>query len=194
MEPNVQSPTPGANMRRALSILLCLAGATAPQFGATLERLSLEEMTEKSTAIVRGRVVSSRSSLRGPLIYTHFTVQVLERWKGAEAEQVEVAVPGGVAAGLRQTFAGAPELTPGGEYVLFLWTGRSGMTQVIGFSQGVFTLQSDGAGGTLAARAASTEAMLDSKTGQIVNDATLQLSLGALRAKVTSALGGRGRQ
>jgi hypothetical protein len=58
---------------------------------------------------------------------------------------------------------------------------------VIGLSQGVFTLKSDGKGGMLATRSASTEAMLDRRTGQVVNDETLRLRVGDLRARVSAA-------
>ncbi len=173
-------------MKRLVWITLwLLAPICVP--AATLERLSLDEMIEKSTAIVRGKIVSAGASFHGPVIYTHFSVQVLEHWKGEDIAQVDVVVPGGTAKGLHQTFAGTPQLEPGGEYVLFLWKGKSGLTHVIGLSQGVFTLKSDGKGGMLATRSASTEAMLDRRTGQVVNDETLRLRVGDLRARVSAA-------
>lgn len=174
-----------ARIAAGLAILLICANA------ATLERLSLDDMAEKSTAIVRGRIVSSRAALHGPIIYTHFTVQVTESWKGPESSQLDVAVPGGTAQGLHQTFAGAPKLAQGDEYILFLWTGRSGVTQVIGFSQGVFNLKDDRDGGVTATRAAGAEAMLDAKTGRVVNDASLRMKLSDLRSRVSRTLGAR---
>jgi len=38
--------------------------------GATLERLTRDDLIAKSTAIVRGKVISSYASFRGPIIYT----------------------------------------------------------------------------------------------------------------------------
>ena len=170
----------------ALSILVaCLSGAT-------LERLTLDEMIAKSTAIVRGRVAGFRTAFRGPVIYTFFTVQVLERWGGPEASQVEVAVPGGIAKGLSQSFSGAPKLTPGDEYVFFLWTGKSGITQIIGFSQGLFSLRPDGQGGLLALRSPSAEAMLDAKTGRVVSDEPVRIKLSDLRTQVSGATASQG--
>ncbi len=87
---------------------------------------------------------------------------------------------------MRQSFSGAPKLVPGEEYILFLWTGPSGRTQVIGLSQGVFGLQADGQGGPLVSRAPSTEAMLDPKTGQLVTDEAVRMKLSDLRARVAS--------
>jgi len=173
-----------------VATFITLLATTLP--AVTLERLSLDEMTDKSTAIVRGRVVSSQARLHGPLIYTHFTVQVLERWKGAESSQVDVAVPGGSASGLRQTFSGAPRLASGDEYVFFLWRGASGITHVIGLSQGVFGLKSGADGSVTATRAASVETMLDSKTGRVVADETIRMGLADLRSRVTGRLESRG--
>ena len=56
-------------------------------------------------------------------------------------------MPGGVVNGIRQSVTGAPELKPGQEYVLFLWTSRSGLTQVIGLSQGLFKVSEEGSEG-----------------------------------------------
>jgi len=165
-----------------------IAGLLAAQ-AATLEHLSLDEMTRKSTAIVRGRVLGSNATFDGPLIYTHFTVQVLECWKGPEAKRIDVVVPGGAARGLRQTFSGTPALAQGGEYLLFLWTGPSGLTHLIGLSQGVFAVAKDEQGGLVATRAVSTDAMLDTRTGRAVADQPLRLRLGDLRSRVTAAAG-----
>jgi hypothetical protein len=175
--------------------IACLTAWAVVAQTATLEYLSLDDMTAKSTAIVRGRVLSSSASFQGPLIYTHFTVQVLERWKGPDAAQLDVVVPGGAAQGLRQTFSGTPRLAEGSEYILFLWTGTSGLTHVIGLSQGIFTLENDAKSELMATRAASTEAVLDPKTGGVVTGQPVRLRLGDLRSRVraVSERGGRTR-
>src|SRR5690242_14167516 len=89
---------------------------------ATLERMSLDEMTTRSTAIVRGTVQSSWAAFSGPVIYSHFKIRVTERLKGPNQGSVEIVVPGGVANNLRQSFSGVPEFSIGDEYVFFLWT------------------------------------------------------------------------
>ena len=60
--------------------------------------------------------------------------------EGRSHGSVEVAVPGGEVKGMRQSFSGAPVLTAGGEYVLLLWTAHGAPTQVIGLTQGLFSL------------------------------------------------------
>jgi hypothetical protein len=152
-----------------------------------LEKLSLERMILESTAIVRGRVVSTSVSQRGSLLYTRAKVQVGERWKGGTEATVEVSVPGGRSGNLRQTFTGAPNLEPGAEYLLFLWTGKSGVTQVIGFSQGVFDISMDTKGQPVAARAASTETMLDA-TGRTVADGPVKMTLAEMDKLIRATL------
>lgn len=175
-------------MCRSVSILVCLVALAAAAPATTLERLTLDEMTEKSTAIVRGTVLSSYAKAHGRIIYTHFMVRVSEQWKGTTGEQVDVVVAGGTADGLRQTFAGTPKLTIGSEYVLFLWTGKTGLTHIIGLTQGVFSVASDGKGTLMATRRATLETMLDRKTGQVITDEALRLRLSDLRSRVSAAL------
>ena len=173
-------------MPRLMRIGFLLVLALGVQ-AASLEYLSLEDMAAKSTAIVRGRVVSSSTGTRGPLIFTQYTVQVLERLKGPEASQMDVVILGGTAQGLSQTFSGAPQLGGGVDYLLFLWTGPSGLTQIIGLSQGLFQLQKDANGEWIATRAAASETMLDPKTGRLVNDQAIRLRLTDLRSRLRTA-------
>jgi hypothetical protein len=175
-------------MRFFWTILLLLVAV--PAGAATLEKLSLEEMIQKSTAIVRGRATGLRTVARGPVIYTLYQVQVAEQWKGPAAAQVEVAVPGGAMNGLRQTFSGAPNLQEGTEYVLFLWTGRNGLTQVIGLSQGKFELSKDEKGDETLHRAAAANPMIDSH-GRPVEDAPLRMSLRRLNERIRFSLAGQ---
>lgn len=170
-------------MARSARIVCLIAWGLAAQ-AATLEYLSIDEMTEKATAIVRGRIAGSEARFFGPLIYTHYTVEVLERWKGPDVQQLDVVVPGGTVQGSRQTFSGAPALVGGEEYVLFLWTGASGLTHVVGLSQGAFSLKSDDTGEATASRVAATEGMIDPKTGRVVADKALRVRLSDLRLRV----------
>jgi hypothetical protein len=160
--------------------------ALAPVFGTTLEQLTLADMARQSTTIVRARVSGSRSAYNGSAIYTYFQLQVLETWKSAPQNATgiatEVAVPGGAVDGVRQSVTGAPELKSGQEYVLFLWTSRSGLTQVIGLSQGRFSVVGD-----TVQRPPAAEFMLD-RSGRPVEDRAMSLSIQALRAQVLQSL------
>src|SRR5690242_20011057 len=119
---------------RVMRLAVCglsLALSLAQLGAATLSRLSLDDMIAQSTGIARVRIAGSSAAWRGSVIYTYYKAQVLERWKGAGDSNVEVALPGGTAHGFRQDYPGTPQLIEGKEYLLFLWTSRSGLTQII---------------------------------------------------------------
>jgi hypothetical protein len=172
-------------MRRLPLLVLCLA--FAPLRGATLEQLSLEELIQKSTAIVRARVVDSHADFRGPEIFTHWQLEVEQQWKGQAA--AEVMGPGGSVGGYRQGVPGAPQLKVGKEYVLFLWTSKSGATYLTGWGQGVFELSKDNAGKFLATRAAASETVVKHGTWRPVKDDGLQMQFSDLASQISVRVG-----
>ena len=176
-------------LMRPLAILVFFARAWVPAEATTLQQLSLGEMAEKATSIVRARVTGSRAVVRGADVYTLYRIEALETLKPGSAVS-EVAVPGGVAGGIRQVVAGAPALRAGQEYVLFLWTGRSGLTQLLGLSQGVFMVEHTASGDLRASRAAAGEQMLDA-AGHAAQDQAVSMAWAEMRAKVTSMAAGR---
>ena len=161
--------------------------------GTTLQQLSLDDMIRQSTAIVRGQVQPSNSDLRGSVIYTHYKIQVSEVLKGTPAILLDVGVPGGALGGKTQIFAGAPALAAGHDYVFFLWTSKSGLTQVIGLSQGLFAVTPNSSGVPMIVRAAATERMLNA-LGQTVADSDIQMLLSDLRTRILNVLSGRSTQ
>ncbi len=170
---------------------LYLAVWLAPVSGATLERLSLDDMIAKATGIVHGRVAGSYAAYRGSVIYTHFKVDVVESWKGASQSAVDVLVPGGAVNGIRQTYPGAPQLNAGQEYVLFLWTSSAGATYTLGFTQGIFSLPKDASGQTIAVRAPTTETLLEPVTGRALKDEPLRMPLSQLVARIQAGVAGK---
>ena len=174
-------------MRRLLTIAAALL-LTLSLFSATLEKLDFDEMVAKSTAIVRGRIGSSYTTTKGSMIYTHYKVQILERWKGVPASEIDIVVPGGSLGSVRQQFSGTPKLAAGAEQVLFLWTGKSGLTHIIGLTQGLFDVKIDANGESIATRAASSETMLDRTTGQPVKDEAIATRLLDLSARISRSV------
>jgi hypothetical protein len=170
-------------------MLGCLAAFLAPLPGSTLQQLSLDDMIRLSTVIVRGKTQQTVSTYRNSIIYTHYQVQVSETLKGTAANQLDIVVPGGAANQMQQIFAGAPSLAPGQDYVLFLWTSKSGLTQIIGLSQGLFVVTTNASGQLMVARAAATERMVNASGAQ-VNDSNLQMLLSDLRSQIQKTLGG----
>ncbi len=160
---------------------------------ATLEQLSFGELVDQASAIVRGRVTGTYTTAKGSLIYTHYRVLVSECWKGSVGGEADLVVPGGAMGGIRQSFPGAPSLSAGSEYVLFLWKSRSGLTHIIGLTQGLFDIRTDAKGNTLALRAVSGETMLDRTTGRPVAEEPLSMTLAELKSKVAQAVKGAAR-
>jgi hypothetical protein len=178
--------TMAKQLMRLVAISVFLACAGIPARATILQQLTLDDMARKSTSIVRVRVIGSSEVIRGKDVFTFYKFETLETLKSGPAVR-EVAVPGGVAGGMRQVVAGAPTLRAGREYVLFLWTGRSGLTQLMGMSQGLFNVERTAIVDPRASRAASGEQMLDA-AGRAVRDETLSMPLTELKAKVSKAL------
>jgi hypothetical protein len=166
-------------------MFVSLTGARA----STLLQLSLNDMILQSTSIVRGKVQSAYVSQKGSVIYTHYQVQVSATFKGTPVPTLDLAVLGGVSNGVRQIFGGAPTFTNGQDYVLFLWTSKSGITQVIGLSQGLFKVVPGPSGQSVVMRAAATEPLLNA-SGQPVTDSDFQMSLSSLQSRIQSVLSG----
>ncbi len=176
-------------MARILQSVLALLLATG--LGATtLERLTVDQMVEKSTSIVRGKILSAAPVQRGSLIYTVYRVQVAEWIKGVSTgTTTEVYVPGGVINGRRQSIAGAPALEVGGEYVVFVWVSPSGTPHIIGLSQGVLSVRmSANTAEAVLSRAPIEDAQVVDAKGQPSTDSGLKLSLSNLRLRARQAV------
>ena len=177
--------TMAKQLMRVVAIFVFLASAWIPAGATILQQLTLDEMVQKSTSIVRARVTGSSEVVRGGEVFTIYKFETLETLNSGPPAR-EVAVPGGVAGGMRQVVGGAPTLRGGREYVLFLWTSRSGLTQLMGMSQGLFRIERM-TGDPRASRDAAGEQMLDA-AGHAVRDEALSIPLMELRARVSKAL------
>jgi hypothetical protein len=169
-------------MRRILAVLLCLS--YVPLSAATLQQLSFDELVQKSTAIVRAKVMDSYADFRGKEIFTHWKLQIVEQLKGTAA--VEVMGPGGNARGYHQSVPGAPQLIAGKEYLLFLWTSKRGATYFTGWGQGVFELSNNSAGKLVATRAVLGENIVESGTWRTLKDQVVQKPYAELSGRIAA--------
>jgi hypothetical protein len=152
---------------------------------ATLQQLSLDQIGDSATAIVRARIVSATTSFSGPTIYTHYKIQASETLKGHPP--AEFVLPGGVSGHYRQSFPGVPALTSGSEYVLFLWTSpTTGLTWPVGLTQGIFDVSSQKDGSVVLTRQAIGELMLDA-SGRPAIDRPARTALTSLRARIAGS-------
>jgi hypothetical protein len=172
---------------RFLLVAMCLLPGAAPLSGVTMQQLSMDDLAVKSTAIVRGHVIDTYSVMSGPTVYTHYHVAVTETIKGPNSTTVDVALPGGTASGVRQTYPGVPQLSIGSDYVLYLWTSPTGLTMPTGFSQGIFAVTGSTSANLQISRDATAELMLDA-SGHPVTDQAVSMRLIDMRAHVASAL------
>ena len=169
-------------LRLACVLLLAVASPRA----ATLERLSFEAMAQQATSIVRGKVQSIRTERSKGLVYTVYSLAVSTSWKGYKAEQVEVSSIGGTHDGVTQKFGGAPVLDPGAEYVAFVWRGKSGRSQILGLSQGLFKVVQTPEQKPYLLRDAIEGVTLVSEQGEEIE--ALRLSFVELETKIRRAL------
>jgi hypothetical protein len=162
---------------------VALALALLPLCATTLERMTVDQMIDKSTSVIRVRTISSRTEMLGRMIYTLNRVQVTDRWKGQGYEYMDVAIPGGSWNGYRQMVPGAPRMNTGGEYVIFVWTAPNGVNHVVGLSQGLLQVTTAPNGATLLVRGRTDAEVLDSQ-GKPVDDTGVQITLADLLARL----------
>ena len=173
-------------MRISLHLLASVA-LLAPAGATTLLQMSMNDLILQSTSIVRAKITGTRTGAVGGDIYTYYQLQVSETLKKGAIQPVEFAVPGGVYGNTRQIGIGSPVFNEGQEYVLFLWTSRSGMTQVIGLTQGMFNLSRDASGDAVLNRPAIADQMVD-KSGKAVTDAAVTMKWSELRDMIVKAM------
>lgn len=167
-------------MLRLIPVLLLAIGAHA----ATLQQLSMDQMNQLATSVVRAQVTGSSAAFTAtagsPTIYTHYKLAVSEVWKGVAP--TEVQLPGGDVKGVKQSFPGVPELRVGGEYILYLWKSPStGIVHALGLTQGIFEVATGADGSVVASRKQSGEIMLDA-SGHRVSDQAISMKLADLKS------------
>lgn len=163
------------NLRLGVVAGAAIIAASGSAFSTTLQEMSLDAIVTSSEAIVLGEAISSRVVNTDSGVYTLTDFQVSETFSGSAPSTVTVSVPGGsyeTASGFRvgEIVAGAPQLLPGRQAVLFLERDAvTGEMCVVGFSQGQMSV-SDGPDGLV-----------------VTGLGRRKMSLGALRAAIESA-------
>ena len=171
---------------RLIPVLLFGVVAAIVACGATLQQLSMDQMNQLATSVVRARVTGSSADFAttggSPTIYTHYKLAVSEVWKGVAPADVEL--PGGDVNGVKQSFPGVPELRVGSEYILYLWKSPStGIVHTLGLTQGIFEIATGADGSVVASRKPSSEVMLDA-SGHRVSDKAISMKVAELRSRV----------
>jgi hypothetical protein len=125
-----------------LPALLATAGAT------TVTPMAVEELAQRSSAIVEAEVVESWSAWnqQRTRIYTYSKVRVFRSLKGGGGETLVVKQVGGSAGGYEMKVSGVRPLQRGEQALLFLRPTRPGESTwgIVGLMQGHFRVYSAG--------------------------------------------------
>lgn len=135
---------------RLLRICLLLGAAALCGHAAVLRILSLDQMSDQSSAVVHGTVTASRMEWNSThtSIVTIYTVKANRYLKGGFGDTFEITQMGGKVGNLVLNVPGVPTFQTGEEVVLFVWTDDVyHLNQAIGFEQGVFRVRTDPASG-----------------------------------------------
>jgi len=130
----------------SLAVLLGLWTTTAAH-ATTMVRLSLEQLSQASSSIVRGRVLDQESGWNAAhtQIVTLTTIAVDQVWKGHPPAQIMIEQLGGKAGHIREYVAGSVHFLPQATYVLFLEPATTDSTRylVVGMTQGAYRIYQD---------------------------------------------------
>lgn len=133
-------------------ILLSLVVVASAQAGS-VQKFSLEEMVDIADKIVVGKCAHVSSRWVGNKIFTDSLIHIETSLKGNSAGEYTVTTLGGTAhhpklnTMVTMSVSGGLEFRPGEEVVLFTKQNRLGQHQVVGLTQGKFTVETDKASG-----------------------------------------------
>ncbi|MFN0157541.1 MAG: hypothetical protein ACKVRP_05645 [Bacteroidota bacterium] len=127
---------------KSTAVALLSLSALNVMLALTVEKVSLQRMTEESRLVVHGKILSSYSQWEGNNIFTYTTVRVIEPIKGETSETVIVKQVGGTVGDTGSEIAGTPKLLRNEEVVLFLteWKGSYWIHSIV---LGMFTVEEE---------------------------------------------------
>jgi hypothetical protein len=127
-------------IRISVFLAALLAAVSAP--ATTLVHLSLEQLSQASSDVVRGRAVSQESRWNDAhtQIVTVTTVEVERTLKGTPRSTVAIEQLGGSLGNLHVRVPGTVSFRRGASYFLFLEPARSGSYHVTGMAQGAYRI------------------------------------------------------
>jgi hypothetical protein len=129
-------------VRLAVATFILCGTAT----GTIVPRLSFEELTDSSDAVVSGTVIRSWPAWDSghKYIWTHYELSVTASHKGTAPSRVEFAEPGGTLDGVALAIAGTVSYWPGERVVVFLQKMPNGYLRTTGWGQGKYGLDASG--------------------------------------------------
>ncbi len=135
------------NIRVLISTALIGSWLAAPARATTLVRLSLEQLSQASSDIVRGHVVSQESQWNPAhnQIVTLTTIAVDQAVKGQPPASLVIEQLGGTVGNIRSRVPGTVQFQPQGDYLLFLEPAAANSSHylVVGMMQGAYRIYPD---------------------------------------------------
>ena len=179
-------------------MVLLFLGTVFVAKGTTFARLSISQMTQAASAIVRARCVANSAVEVSGEIWTLTTFDVQETWRGALPARITVRLLGGTSGNLTSHVAGIPRFRPGEQVILFLArtkhflaTTNGGDFSVVSWQQGTFRIQRDrGTGEELASQDTGAYITFDPASRRFLANGAIRMPVALFHAQVTSALEG----
>jgi hypothetical protein len=137
--------------RTLLFVALWVCWAAQPAQATTLVRMTLEQLSQASSAIIRGRVVSqeSRWNPEHTRIMTFTTIALVQTLKGHPPSTLVIEQPGGKVGEIHVFVAGTVRFHLQTDYVLFLEPSSADSSRflLVGMVQGACRIYRDAATG-----------------------------------------------
>jgi hypothetical protein len=169
--------------------MLAAVCATSAARATTIERMSLEKMSQTSKIIVRAQCIGNSTTQDAGEIWTFTNFEVEDVWRGSAPSQITVRLLGGRAGNLTSSVSGVPRFRAGEEVLLFLEPTLRGDFSVVSWKQGTFRIRRDRATGRESAtQDTASFATFDPATRRFQAAGIRQAPLDALHARVDAAL------
>jgi hypothetical protein len=187
---------------RLLGLVLLFLGTDSVAKGTTFARLSISQMSQTATAIVRAQCLANTVVQISGEIWTLTTFDVQETWRGAVPARITVRLLGGTIRNLTSRVAGSPRFRPGEEVILFLAptnhfispTRHSlarGDFSVVSWQQGTFRIHRDrGTGEELASQDSGSYVTFDPASRRFLANDAVRMPVALFHSRVRSALEG----
>ncbi|HEX5011490.1 MAG TPA: hypothetical protein VFY71_13930 [Planctomycetota bacterium] len=172
---------------RGAAMVLVLAGAAV---AATVQRLDFAGLTQLSSHVVTGRVLSSAPQWTpdGGAVVTLHQIAVAAAWKGEAGETISVRTPGGRMGDYVMTMPGAPELADGDTVLLFLERNDQGSFDVVSLAQGSYRVATAPDGTFVVTRDTGAQQLVAPSKSGLAGLEAVQDTLASVHAQVDAAL------
>ena len=143
--------TRSRSLAAGLVLTALFVGAGTIAVGSTFLKVDIPTLNRMSESVIHARVVDVESAwnAEGSMIFTHVTLQVIGRLRGAGEDRIVVRVPGGTVGDFTSEMEGAPQFQRGDEIVAFIARWKDGVPMVAGYAEGLSLVSPDVAGNAM---------------------------------------------